>query len=242
MVSQDESPTGAPPEPLVFGPDYLEELELRDGRRLRLRPLRPDDKASLVEAFERLSPESRYRRFFTAKDRLTDAELRYFTEVDGIDHFALGLAEIAEGGGDGPGVGIGRFVRLANEPEVAEPAIAVVDAMHGNGLGRLLMLRLCAAAAERDIRWFHAEFLADNTPMRELLAGLSDDVVFTGEGSVVTCRMRLPNVPPDHPADQPAPPSAVTRLLELVATRLVEFRHRLQELTEELTEGDKSRE
>lgn len=219
-------------EPPAFGPDYVEEIELRDGKRLRLRPLRPDDKARLVEGFERLSPESRYRRFFTGKDRLTDAELRYFTEVDGIDHFALGVAEIDDSGGDGPGVGIGRFVRLADDPDVAEPAVAVVDAMHGNGLGRLLMLRLCAAAAERGIRYFHADFLADNTPMRELLQRISDDVEFSADGSVVTCRMRLPNVPPDHPADEPAPPSAVTRLLELVASRLVEFQHRLRELTE----------
>ncbi len=40
-----------------------------------MRPVRPDDKGAIAAGFERLSPESRYRRFFTAMNRLSDADL-----------------------------------------------------------------------------------------------------------------------------------------------------------------------
>ena len=64
-------------------------LVLRDGSRVLLRPVEPTDKALLVEGFARLSPESRYRRFLVAVPELSDAQLRYFTEVDHHDHEAL---------------------------------------------------------------------------------------------------------------------------------------------------------
>ncbi len=218
---------GAPPD-RCFGPDYVEELDGPGGTRLRLRLLRPDDRQQLADGFARLSPESRYRRFFTAKDKLTDAELRYLTEVDGDNHFALALGEIDQDGREGDGVGIARFVRLPGEPEVAEPALAVADAMQGHGLGRLLMLRLIAAATERGIRCFRSEFLSTNTAVRNLLSDVSDEVSFSTDGSVATANMQLPHVEPDHPRDEPAPKSTATEWLALAAARLVQLRHELQ--------------
>jgi hypothetical protein len=54
-----------------------------------VRPIEPGDKAGLAAAFERLSDESRYRRFLSPHGRLSQAELRYLTEVDHHDHEAL---------------------------------------------------------------------------------------------------------------------------------------------------------
>jgi hypothetical protein len=62
--------------------------ELRDGSIIELREIRPEDKAALVAGFDRLSPESRYRRFFTPLERLTETDLAYLTEVDHHDHEA----------------------------------------------------------------------------------------------------------------------------------------------------------
>ncbi|MEM6995884.1 MAG: GNAT family N-acetyltransferase [Myxococcota bacterium] len=216
-----------PPSDRRFGPDYAEDFEA-DRTRLRLRPVRPEDAALLREGFARLSPESRYRRFFTAKNELTDAELRYLTDVDGEDHFALALGTLDEAGNVVEGVGIGRFIRLRDEPDVAEPALAVVDSMQGHGLGRLLMLRLIAAATERGIRRFRCDFLADNAAVRKLFEEVVDDVAFSSDGSVATATMELPHVEPDHPAAEPSPKSAVARWLGLAAARLVQLRHELQ--------------
>src|SRR5260370_34450461 len=73
---------------LRFGPQYMESKALADGTRVSLPAVRPSDSALLVEGFERLSPESRYRRFLGAKNVLAPAQLRYFSDCDGINHFA----------------------------------------------------------------------------------------------------------------------------------------------------------
>ena len=62
---------------------------LPDGTPILIRPIEPSDKARLSVALGRLSDATIYRRFLAAKPRLSSAELRYLTEVDGRDHIAL---------------------------------------------------------------------------------------------------------------------------------------------------------
>lgn len=151
------------------GPDFREEHTLGDGRRVVLRHVRPSDAPELRAAFERLSPASRYRRFFGGLTHLTDATLQYLTEVDGHDHVAIVAT------GESPdlkrelGLGVARFVRLGDEPTVAEAAVTVVDDVQRIGLGRLLATTLAQAATERGIHTFRAEVLADNEPMRAMM-------------------------------------------------------------------------
>ena len=78
-------------EPRFFTRDYAEQAVLRDGTRVRLRLIRPDDKALLHDGFERLSPASRYLRFLAPKAALSDDELRYLCEVD---HEKIGRAHV----------------------------------------------------------------------------------------------------------------------------------------------------
>jgi GNAT superfamily N-acetyltransferase len=152
------------------GPDFREEHSLSDGRRVVLRHVRPSDAPELAAAFDRLSPASRYRRFFGGPSHLTDTTLRYLTEVDGRDHVAIVAV------GESPdlkrelGLGIARFVRLRDEASVAEAAVTVVDDVQRIGLGRLLATTLAEAAVERDVHTFRADVLADNAPMRAMMA------------------------------------------------------------------------
>jgi RimJ/RimL family protein N-acetyltransferase len=148
----------------------VHELALSDGRRVWLRPIRPDDKGRLAAGLEALSPLSRYRRFLSPKPRLSSAELRYLTEVDGRDHVALvALAANA------PEclVAVGRFVRLPEAPDTAEFAIVVADDWQARGLGRALAERLAAEALRRDVRRFRALTLEDNVPVQRLIARLA---------------------------------------------------------------------
>lgn len=174
-----------------YGREWSEDLVLDGGVRVRLRPVRPEDKPKFVAGLAKLSEESQYLRFFTSKVKFTDAELRYLTELDGVDHFAIGVALVRDDGTEGDGVAIGRFVRLAEEPEVAEPAIVVVDELQGHGLGRLVMERLIEAAVERGVKRFRSEFLAINRPMKELLVHLSPAAQFTSQGPIVTAEFPL---------------------------------------------------
>jgi GNAT superfamily N-acetyltransferase len=144
-----------------FGPSYCEQVRLADGLRVWLGPVRPDDKRRLLEGLSRLSPGSSYFRFMGARRSLSERDLHYLTEIDGIDHFAIG-AVLVQPDGSEEGIGVARFIRLPGEPAVAEPAITVIDDYQGKGLGGLLLRRLVRAARERGVHRFRCQFLADN--------------------------------------------------------------------------------
>lgn len=141
---------------------------LADGRNVELRLVRPEDAPLLAEGFEKLSADSRYRRFHGIRGRLTPEELRYFTELNGENHFALGALDAKSG----EGLGVARFVRVPREPRVAEPAVTVIDSAQKKGLGSLLLKRLAEAAQERGIDSFRCFVLADNKAMLDLLKQL----------------------------------------------------------------------
>ena len=122
---------------------------LADGTPIRHRLLRPDDREKLRNGFARLSPESRYRRFFSAREALSDEALDYLTSPDGRDHVAIGAELAAPDADRSYGIGIARFVRLPNEPSAAEAAVAVIDEMQHRGVGRLLLRELIQAGATR---------------------------------------------------------------------------------------------
>ncbi len=68
---------------LRFGDDWTAVHRLVDGTKMRLRLLRAEDRDWLVKGFEKLSPESRYRRFCTAMPRLPASVLERLLRVDG---------------------------------------------------------------------------------------------------------------------------------------------------------------
>jgi GNAT superfamily N-acetyltransferase len=142
---------------------------LLDGTEIELREVTPDDKAAIAEGFARLSPESRYRRFFAARDRLSAADLRYLTEVDHRDHEAV-IASTP----DGAPVGVARYVR-GDDPDTAEVAVAVVDDRQGQGAGTALLERLTERAAENDVKRFVALVLQENADALELFRAVSGD-------------------------------------------------------------------
>jgi len=145
------------------------EVTLRDGSRVILRPAVPADRELLVAGFERLSPESRYRRFFAPMKQMSPALLDSLTSMDYRDHFAW-AALSAEPGPDGRplGVGVSRYFRL-DDPQAAEMAATVVDDWQGRGLGRVLLDALVLEALENGITRLEGDVLVENRPMQELL-------------------------------------------------------------------------
>ncbi len=156
--------------------------------RLRIRPIEPDDKAALAEGFERLSEESRYRRFLSAHPRLSASDLRYLTEVDHRDHEAL----VAFDARTDAGVGVARFIRDPARPDSAEIAVAVTDDAQGRGVGTALMRRLADRAREEGIGRFTAVMLADNAPMVHLLDDLGAMRVLDRDQGEVEFAVDLP--------------------------------------------------
>lgn len=146
-------------------------VRLRNDIRVVVRPIRPTDKALLAEGIARLSLESSYRRFLSPKSKLTPAELRYLTEVDQLDHYAV-VAVLA----DDPRrlAGVARWIRDPHDHDAAEAAIVVVDEFHGQGLGNALGATIAAAARARGVRRFTATMLPHNVAAHRVFARLSE--------------------------------------------------------------------
>lgn len=207
-----------------FTADYVERATLRDGTRIVLRLLCPEDKPILEQGFAKLSQESRYARFLTPKPTLSEDELRYLTEVDQEDHFAMGaVREEGDGSGNPVGLGVARFIRMPELHATAEAAIAVADEAQHKGLGKLLFLRLCAAAAERGIERFHCEVLGSNTSMAALIARVSPERTIEVGSGVMSIVMALPNVTPTLPPEEHAPEDGLYALFRAAAANAVEW-------------------
>jgi GNAT superfamily N-acetyltransferase len=178
---------------MKFDVRYQEAHHLPDGRQLRLRSVRPDDKKLIQDGFSRLSMNARQRRFLAAKQTLSDVELQYFTEMDGFDHFALGLVALDDRGEEAEGVAIARFIRLRDRPSCAEVAVTVLDDWQGQGLGRLMLERLIEAARERGIEDFRFECLMHNREMQGLVSKVCQVVDFHRDEGLMVAIAQLPD-------------------------------------------------
>jgi RimJ/RimL family protein N-acetyltransferase len=165
-------------------------VTLRDGSRVVLRPIRPDDKEALVAGFERLSDESRYRRFLSPTTRLSPSQLRYLTEVDHDRHEAI----IAFAEETGEPVGVARYVRHPDDPTDAEPAVTVVDDWQSRGLGTALLEEITQRARAAGVKRFIATVLATNRPMIALIEHLGGGATERIDGGVVRIEAELPPV------------------------------------------------
>jgi len=168
------------------------EVRLADGSVVVMRPIRAEDRELLREGFERLSPQSRYFRFFSPVDHLSESLLTYFCDVDQHDHVALGAVRRIDG--REVGVGIARCIRLADEPHAAEAAVAVADDHHGRGIGTMLLEALAAVALQVGVDEFRLLVRRDNHAMLDVLERLGATTRPTDEAAVACCVLALPRL------------------------------------------------
>jgi len=138
---------------------------LKDGRTVTIRSIRPDDKSTVEAAFRGLSAQSVYRRFFSPKHTLTEADLKWITEVDFEKTVAL-VVELDEGHTRAL-IGGGRYVEYDSKETVrtAELAFTVRDEFQGKGIGKLLMQHLTIIGRAKGVARFEAIVLAENRGM-----------------------------------------------------------------------------
>lgn len=167
---------------------------LRDGSSVRIRAIRADDKPRLLRHFAHLSLQSVYFRFFGAKKRLTEDELREFTEPDFARH--VGLVVTLTTSGEEEILGVGRFlVTSTANPKRAEVAFAVTDENQGRGIGTLLLDHLTPLARDLGIEEFEAEVLGDNNRMLEMFSRSGFSVGRSIDGGVVHVRFPTRETP-----------------------------------------------
>lgn len=144
--------------------NYSATERLRDGREVRIRALRPDDRDDMLAAIGRTGTQSLQRRFFVAKRGFSDKEIAFFMNIDFVNHVAL--VALAEEEGRSVIIGGGRYV--VTQPGWAEIAFVVIDNYQGQGLGTLLMRHLSIIARRAGLKELTAEVLPENAAMRKV--------------------------------------------------------------------------
>ncbi len=155
---------------MTQGTGYERQLELKDGTRVHVRPIRPDDEPRLHEAFSRMSERSVYFRFFSPLKRLPDEVAQRLARVDYDQRFAL-VATTHRPDGTEHILGVARYDR-APGTDAAEVAVAVVDDMQRQGIGSGLLSLLASVAGEHGIRELTLIVLPENQSMLRLLRRL----------------------------------------------------------------------
>jgi acetyl coenzyme A synthetase (ADP forming)-like protein len=164
---------------IVQYPAHLEsDVVLRNGRTLRIRPVRPDDAAGLMRMFGNLSTESLYSRFFDL--RTAEEALRYSpVDVDYDRDFGV-VGQVGE-----DIIAVAHYFAFPRRPNTAECAFTIADRYHGCGIGTKLLEKLAEVARTRGITQFEAEVLPENQRMLDVfLCSGFDATSRSSEGSV----------------------------------------------------------
>lgn len=160
-------------------------VRLVDGREAVVRGIDPADRDAFLALHAGLSEESRYFRYFTARRKLPEREVRHFTDVDQHDH--AGIVTLV----DGVMVGHALYDRL-DDPDEAEVALEVADAFQGHGVGTAMLVELARTASRAGIRRFVAHVLPTNQRMLQVFRDLGFAEHARFEDGVVRVRIELP--------------------------------------------------
>jgi RimJ/RimL family protein N-acetyltransferase len=178
--------------PAEYPGEYERDVTLKDGARMRIRPVLPEDEPRLVTLHGRLSPHTAHQRFFTIMKRLPPDWAYHFANVDYRRRMALVVERDLDWRPEL--IGVARYEPLDDE-DCAEIAIVVQDYWQGKGLGTLLLKEILGAGEANGIRRFRAYVLADNHRMLAMLSRSTDiqqrkieqgvvDILFTRRGTL----------------------------------------------------------
>jgi RimJ/RimL family protein N-acetyltransferase len=174
-------------------------FKTRKGTKLKVRLMRPDDADRLIEFFHRLSPESRWRRFHTNVEHVSDELVRnHAQEFVNIDNRTLVGAVIAVYEDDEGEhiVGSARLARPNDDPTApeAEAAIVVRDDYQGQGVGQELLRRLVLLAKQMQVKTILAIFQQDNEGAIRLFRELNLPSVIRHRHGETEMRIEVPYV------------------------------------------------
>ncbi len=143
--------------------------EVKGGKQVTVRPIRPED-AEIEHAFvKNLSPEARYYRFMHTLRELSLPQLIRFTQIDYDREMAF--VAIVEREGREEEIGVARYTTNP-DGEGCEFAIVVADEWKGGGVAGALMHALIESARRRGLRTMGSAILAENKRMLKFVTGL----------------------------------------------------------------------
>ena len=176
--------------------ELVDEVRARDGARVEIRPIRPEDAEMEREFVDGLSEQTRFFRFFYQLNRLTPAMLARFTQIDYDRELALvAVVDDASASGGRAFAGVARYVENPDRVS-AEYAIVVHDDWQKQGVGRALMERLIAAARHKGLARLEGTVLAENVRMLAFTRSLGFSTTpDPGDPEQVITRLELETTP-----------------------------------------------
>ncbi|MDE2307758.1 MAG: GNAT family N-acetyltransferase [Xanthomonadaceae bacterium] len=155
--------TAAAPFAALEGTHWIESL--RDGTRVLIRPLAPEDREREADFIERLSPDARRWRFLGSFRRASPALIDQLMDVDYRRQMAF--VALAHVDGQLREVGASRYSEAGSDRR-CECAVAVADEWQHRGLGVLLMRHLITIARKNGYRQMFSVDAAENEAMHAL--------------------------------------------------------------------------
>ncbi len=154
------------------------ELELRDGTAVIARPLVPDDRAALAEAYRRLSPEARYNRFWTHTGEVVGEKmLDRVLQQDSNKHVGWTVLDPTR---DFSPMAAASWWRDANQPQEAEISFLVLDDDQGRGVGTLLLAIMWLTALHAGLDSIVGYVLTENRSAAGWMRDCGGDGVWDG--------------------------------------------------------------
>jgi RimJ/RimL family protein N-acetyltransferase len=154
----------------VSSPPVPPIVHLPDGTALLLRLIVPEDREVVLEAFRRLSPDSRYYRLWSSQQTIPDSLLNRFLNAEPGKHESW--AALDPNAPVEPGCGGASFWRSDEQPDRAEISLTVADECQHHGVGTILLAILWLRASQLGIREFIGHVLPDNHRMLDWMRAL----------------------------------------------------------------------
>jgi acetyltransferase len=172
--------------------ELVDEVRARDGARVQIRPIRPEDAQLEREFVDSLSEQTRYFRFFYQLNQLTPAMLARFTQIDYDRELALvAVVDHARSSEGRAFAGVARYIENPDRVS-AEYAIVVHDDWQNQGVGRALMERLIAAAKRKGLARLEGAVLRENARMLAFVHSLGfTSAPDPGDAEQVITRLEL---------------------------------------------------
>jgi acetyltransferase len=149
---------------------YVSSWTCPDGKKLSMRPIRPEDEPLMIDFHRSLSPETvfrRYMRHLGFDERTSHERLVRICFLDYDREIAL-VAECLEAEPGQPRiVGVGRLSRTFGTDD-AQFAVLVTDERQGKGVGTELLRRIVDVARAEGVAVLEADMRADNLAMRKV--------------------------------------------------------------------------
>ena len=172
----------SPTATLSEAPSLVDATAYRD---VVLRCLTPADVHHMADLVDRMSPHSRYLRYFRLMSSFPPSDIERFVAA-GTHHRAVGAFD------DGDLVGVAQYFRSAACPDQAEIALEIADSHHRRGIGTALVETLARIAVYEGITHVTATILSANRALLAMVQSIGWELVVTRDGCYADLVATLP--------------------------------------------------